>query len=1011
MTNRSSRSKADRAAHVTPYDKLSFDADSLTAMLASGTAQAVLTDFFGPALYEELATLAQEVRRTRTRGGPRVYVLPGIMGSQLGLLRAKPKPPDVLWVDPIDIAFGRLTKLTLSERSPVLALGVLLYGYIKLHLRLQRAGFDPILWDYDWRRTIEDSGRRFAAQLREDSAREILVVAHSMGGLVARHALTLPGSTKVKRLILLGTPNFGSLAAVQGLRGTYSVVRKVAMLDFKHSAEQLADQVFGSFPSLYQLLPPAGRAGQIDLFKRDSWPRTGPQPRDQLLEASANLEQRMAPADSRFAVIVGTGRTTATEVARQANDFVYTFSSAGDGTVPTALALLPGAPTYYLEAAHSDLPRSPQVIDAVQELLASGATAALARHDRSAKRSVSKWTDSALRRLYVGKIDWARLTPAERRAFLDSLNEPPTEASMTRGVLPAATMPRRGALLGVAVQIGDIVSAKKADAIALAMFHGVRPLGAVAAIDRALNGTIRELWQRRMLSGQVGMVTPIPAGGTLGRAKAVLLAGLGRFDALDTRAIEHTAENVGRLARRSGYARLAAVAWGGGAGLQPADSCVAQLAGYLAAAADGSGKPLRHIAFVVRDRATAASVHAALALTIAGADAGSKARSAVLEPLRVAALQSTARPVPLLAASKPRLAYLLVNAERARGGLARWRTALLTAGREAAVFAHTHSFASTALAQLTARVETDGLTTRTVQFVGAALPKLVLHPKIRAALTAVRSNPLAIVHDAAASGVAWETMRFNRWVPALAAGLSRRFQSSDLAPARFDARLRMDHILRVLLIVNPTRDLPGAELERERLSSLLSGQPRVELVEVRQRAATRARVMDELEAGRYDLVHYAGHAFFDAHRRDSSGLILADGDLTGAALARLTSLPPLVFFNACESGRLRRGGSARRATNSQQASRPGTAEHSIERNVSLAESLLRAGVANYIGTHWPVSDSAATEFASVFHARLLKGDALGPAVVAARRAVEKLRSPDWADYIHYGDPEFVLKDV
>ncbi|MBK6598742.1 MAG: alpha/beta hydrolase, partial [Proteobacteria bacterium] len=252
--------------HITPYDKLSFDAETLTGMLASGAAQAVLTDFFGSALYQELTGLAQEVAKTRTRGGKRVYVLPGIMGSQLGLMRARPKPPDVLWVDPIDIAFGRLTKLTLTERSAVVSLGVLLYGYIKLQLKLQRAGFDPVLWDYDWRRSIDDSGRRLAAQLREDPAREILLVAHSMGGLVARHALTLPGQTKVTRVVLLGTPNFGSLAAVQALRGTYSVVRKVAMLDWKHSAEQLAEQVFGSFASLYHLLPPAGRAGPINLF-------------------------------------------------------------------------------------------------------------------------------------------------------------------------------------------------------------------------------------------------------------------------------------------------------------------------------------------------------------------------------------------------------------------------------------------------------------------------------------------------------------------------------------------------------------------------------------------------------------------------------------------------------------------------------------------------------------------------------------------------------------------------
>ena len=34
----------------------------------------------------------------------------------------------------------------------------------------------------------------------------------------------------VKRVVLLGTPNFGSFAPVQALRGTYAVVRKIARL-------------------------------------------------------------------------------------------------------------------------------------------------------------------------------------------------------------------------------------------------------------------------------------------------------------------------------------------------------------------------------------------------------------------------------------------------------------------------------------------------------------------------------------------------------------------------------------------------------------------------------------------------------------------------------------------------------------------------------------------------------------------------------------------------------------
>ena len=80
----------------------------------------------------------------------------------------------------------------------------------------------------------------------------------------------------------------------------------------------------------------------------------------------------------------------------------------------------------------------------------------------------------------------------------------------------------------------------------------------------------------------------------------------------------------------------------------------------------------------------------------------------------------------------------------------------------------------------------------------------------------------------------------------------------------------------------------------------------------------------------------------------------------------------------------------------------------MQRNLGLAENLLRAGLAHYIGTHWPVVDATAATFAGVFYRELLR-TSIGGALVRARRAVRAKRSPDWADYVHYGDGEFRLK--
>ena len=70
---------------------------------------------------------------------------------------------------------------------------------------------------------------------------------------------------------------------------------------------------------------------------------------------------------------------------------------------------------------------------------------------------------------------------------------------------------------------------------------------------------------------------------------------------------------------------------------------------------------------------------------------------------------------------------------------------------------------------------------------------------------------------------------------------------------------------------------------------------------------------------------------------------------------------------------------------------------------------VRGGVANYVGTYWPVGDTSAKLFAENFYKSLLRGETAGKALLAGRRAVWDEPSVDWADYIHYGSHDFVLK--
>jgi hypothetical protein len=407
--------------HVTPYDRFAWSDTQIEEWLAAGAHRTELIAYFGAVEYRQLSPLSRLSQRARPAAAAlRVLIVPGIMGSQLGLKRPAPLPDDILWLDPIDIQLGRLALLRLPGGVPIVPLGAVLFSYLRLKLELRARGFPAEFHDYDWRLSVADLGRALAERLRAAKGR-IAIVAHSMGGLVVRAALALPGTAQVERVVLLGTPNRGSFAVVQALRGTYAVVRKVARLS-RTSAETLASEIFSTFPSLYDMLPADGRA---DLTAGASWPAAGPQPLPELLARARETRRVLAPPDARFAVIVGVGQETVTHAARRRGEFVYTVTRHGDGTVPAASARLEGAVSAYACVAHSDLTRDPVVAAAVVDFLLKGRTARLPARSPGASRARAEVSDGALRALHAEKVDWSALAPEARREFLQNLNEPP----------------------------------------------------------------------------------------------------------------------------------------------------------------------------------------------------------------------------------------------------------------------------------------------------------------------------------------------------------------------------------------------------------------------------------------------------------------------------------------------------------------------------------------------------------------------------------------------------------
>jgi pimeloyl-ACP methyl ester carboxylesterase len=266
-----------------------------------------------------------------------VVIVPGIGGSVL----ARPENVDkVVW----DAGFGDIAglgfhpgELSFAEQPELTPVGLIkgrrllpgwtvVHGYGGLLTRLGRLpgavvdeghpgqrvrGANVVAFPYDFRRSIVAAAQRLAAEVtgrldelgvaERDRGKRVVVVAHSMGGLVARYWLGRLGGWPVCRsLITLGTPHRGAPKAldllVNGVRmpGWPRVLRGPTMLlrEWESPYELLPryrcvwDAGVGAARYPYELPSPwlAGRAGAAFAVHQEmarAWeqtvPRSGPE--------------------------------------------------------------------------------------------------------------------------------------------------------------------------------------------------------------------------------------------------------------------------------------------------------------------------------------------------------------------------------------------------------------------------------------------------------------------------------------------------------------------------------------------------------------------------------------------------------------------------------------------------------------------------------------------------------------------------------------------------------------
>jgi hypothetical protein len=293
------------------------------------------------------------------------------------------------------------------------------------------------------------------------------------------------------------------------------------------------------------------------------------------------------------------------------------------------------------------------------------------------------------------------------------------------------------------------------------------------------------------------------------------------------------------------------------------------------------------------------------------------------------------------------------------------------------------------------------------------------------------NNALVIEVDRPMANTHWELMDTDTGTMtgkpylALQVPFSRQLRTSYSPPPRLGRGIKQK---RSALVIGDPGDpadgasLPGARMEAERVASLLQNKGFEVVVCIGAPndkghgpvqgvpAASRLDVLNLIDKGDFELLHYAGHGDFDHENPQRVGWLFKGGLITAAELEQLEQVPQLIVANACLSAK----------TSGKLTSGMYVENELIEVGLlpSLADEFFRRGVYDYIGTAWEVDDAGAVLFAETFYNHLLPeknksgtGETIGESMLAARNMLYDMRDRFgnlWVAYQHYGNPYMKL---
>lgn len=983
--------------------------------------------------------VAHEMRRdgVRARGAragltnpPVVFVLPGIMGSDLDVKGQR------VWVDRLQLILHGLGQLKVDnpDVQPI-ALDEDTYSDLVDFLANTH---NVVTFPYDWRLPLEEAGRKLNDALRAELGRinpdlqPIRIVAHSMGGLVARAMMLREDSVWPElcknpnaRMLMLGTPNRGSHAITHLLLGEEQVLKMLALLNVSQSMSSLLDIIrryrgaldMMPWPSDRDYFDPAVWKMLLGVVNAEHPTHPWPQADASDLQAAHDFSARLAQQQldfSRIFYVAGQADETpiGIRVDGAPSDQRITFlgTAAGDGRVPWDTGILAGMSAWYVNAVHGDIPAHKPSYPGFLEILLTGKTDLLGR-TRPSTRGVSD-------------VFELRGAPVSYLPDGDSVRRAGIGGSASRKAAAPPARPK----VPVRVTWGDLRYA--AHVVMVGHYAGDTIVSAEATLDQRLGGELRRRQALGVYPGRIGTAlvigNPSPplrgardASAATATDSGAIVIGLGDVGELTSAMLSHAvAQGIAAwLAERTRNDRGTAGALepaglsllligSGGAGL----NVPAALSGSLRGIADAldlandvvpNTAMLSEIEFIELFQDRAHSLWHELGTLTTSTDL----KDAFVRKGVLRTTDGARRRVRIDEAPEwwQRLQIL-----RQDDGALLFNDMVTRARSELRVLPTQRNLIDRLLDEATRATQRD-------QSLETTLFELLVPNELKDA--APRRDNLLLVLDADTARYPWELLtdpRDKNHLPqAVVAGALRQFTTKSFREN--PTMVSDDSALVIGDPQGPFVELGGAQAEASAVATALAaGKYAVNsLIRPKTSAVIRA-----LYAKPYRVVHFAGHGVADVaevekQRKDSekkpderpekpepcckekpkpvSGMVLEAGAyLTYAEVGQMRNVPELVFINCCHLGAIH--------------GRPS------EMAAQFGEKFIELGVRAVVAAGWAVDDAAASFFATEFYTQMLHGVAFGEAVKRARKACldHDAYTNTWGAYQCYGDPDYRL---